>query len=65
MQGFVCQSDGLSVAMWAYIVFVRPILRTVPVRPRAKLLFTAYRKSCYEELIDTKMNDPDLCLEVV
>jgi len=29
-----------------------------------KLLLTAYRKS-YEELIDTKMNDLDLYVEVV
>jgi len=30
-----------------------------------KLLLTAYRKSCYEKLVGTKMNDLDLCLEVV
>jgi len=29
-----------------------------------KLLLTAYRKS-YEKSIGAKMNDPDLCLEVV
>ena len=30
-----------------------------------KLLLTAYRKSYYEKLIGTKMNDLDLCLEVL
>jgi len=30
-----------------------------------KLLLTAYGKSSYEKLIGTKMNDVDLCLEVV
>jgi len=30
-----------------------------------KLLMTAYRKSYYAKSIGTKMNDIDLCLEVV
>ena len=30
-----------------------------------KLLLTAYKKSYYEKLVGTKMNDFDLCLQVV
>jgi len=30
-----------------------------------KLLLTAYRKVVYEKSIGTKMNDLDLCIEVV
>jgi len=33
--------------------------------PEQKLPLTAYRKSYYEKSIGTKMNDLDLCLEVV
>ena len=35
------------------------------VRSRAKVILTAYREVVYEKPIGTKMNDIDLCLEVV
>jgi len=35
------------------------------VRPRAKVTIDSLQKIVYEKLIGTKMNDLDLCLEVV
>jgi len=35
------------------------------VRPRAKVTIESLREVVYEKLISTKMNDLDLCLEVI
>jgi len=35
------------------------------VRPRAKLTIDSLQEVAYEKSIGTKMNDRDLCLEVV
>jgi len=35
------------------------------VRPRAKVTIGSLQEVVYEKLIGTKMNDLDLCLEVV
>ena len=36
-----------------------------PVRPRAKVTIDHLQEVVYEKSIDTKMNDIDLCLDVV
>jgi len=55
IQCCVCLSVCLSVVRTEYIVAKRCVLQQ-------KLLLTAY---VYEKSIGTKMNDLDLCLEVV